>query len=289
MLLSSRTIHFNRAEIAWECRKCIRCECGLDFIGSSGSPKLQMWETYRLEPDDLKRWRKWRSIVKLYSLRYLSYDSDTLPALSGLAKRWLTGEAGQQQYLAGLWRASILNDLLWYKPRRSKRPINYQAPTWSWASCLIGHGILTWATPRPASEGDIQYSEFVDAGCELKSVDITAVESGYLVLRGVSISGVVSYREFETYRKFETYGDSLKFCFFSDGTVTYPCYFDIPIWEEGPNYLSSGSQVDILLMQWCQYGLRDFAGDNPQLTWTSLLLASVPGSEAGTCVLECCE
>lgn len=68
--------------------------------------------------------------------------SDRLPALSGMAQyfdAYMKSGVRGTQYLAGLWRDSLVKDLCWYvqvsenhcAPARAKP---YRAPTWSWAS-----------------------------------------------------------------------------------------------------------------------------------------------------------
>lgn len=71
-----------------------------------------------------------------YSELGLTYSSDRLPALSGLAKQFLGLRKGS--YLAGLWRDSFLSDLMW-RPSASRTsvllmPEAGRAPTWSWVS-----------------------------------------------------------------------------------------------------------------------------------------------------------
>ncbi|KAI1385787.1 heterokaryon incompatibility protein-domain-containing protein [Hypoxylon trugodes] len=81
-------------------------------------------------------------IAKLYSSRKITYTSDTLPALSGLARQFAS--AASDQYVAGLWKRDLLHDLFWvlhhptYKSlaeltKSLIEPQIYIAPSWSWA------------------------------------------------------------------------------------------------------------------------------------------------------------
>jgi hypothetical protein len=78
-------------------------------------------------------------LVKSYTSRRLTYPSDKLVAISGLAASTTQAKRGAE-YLAGLWDESILLDLLWQAmPGASKEPLAYprtvsRAPSWSWAS-----------------------------------------------------------------------------------------------------------------------------------------------------------
>ena len=80
----------------------------------------------------------WAEILRTYSIGKLTYASDRLVALSGLA-RALQGEVNMQ-YAAGLWLEQLPRQLLWNV--RDRTPIEnsgkYIAPTWSWASMSIG-------------------------------------------------------------------------------------------------------------------------------------------------------
>lgn len=92
----------------------------------------------------------WPSVVQSFTSRRLTAASDKLPALSGVAQR-LSDEGTRGEYLAGLWRASLLRDLLWYVPspnyglgktsafmmHETSRAVvdgTPRAPSWSWAA-----------------------------------------------------------------------------------------------------------------------------------------------------------
>ncbi|KAK8067760.1 HET-domain-containing protein [Apiospora saccharicola] len=83
-------------------------------------------------PEDMP-WRSWEEVVERYSATMLTYSSDRLPALSGIASR--QGEIREDEYFAGMWRENLLDQLLWQRrgDQPKKRPA-WQAPTWSWAS-----------------------------------------------------------------------------------------------------------------------------------------------------------
>lgn len=84
----------------------------------------------------------WRQVVVDYSKRELTVETDKLPAISGLAQRYLHNkQRSDDVYLAGFWRSSLQNDLCWYVLRYTtnqssnpRRPIKYRAPSWSWAA-----------------------------------------------------------------------------------------------------------------------------------------------------------
>ncbi|KAK7946402.1 uncharacterized protein PG986_010723 [Apiospora aurea] len=126
-LLSARTLYCSRRGLFWECRSTI----GSEFIPVEIP---YMAKTDLVLPEDT-RWG-WHDVVRQYSKTRLTYSSDRLPALSGLATRQAEQRAKQSanQYLAGMWRKSLDEQLLWKRDEKLKERPAWQAPTWSWAS-----------------------------------------------------------------------------------------------------------------------------------------------------------
>jgi hypothetical protein len=89
-----------------------------------------------LAPKDTywKKFDAWGSIVEEYSKREFTYDTDKLAGISGIARE--AQEVTGDEYLAGLWKVDLLDQLLWAvcDPDSSSRIQPYTAPTWSWAS-----------------------------------------------------------------------------------------------------------------------------------------------------------
>ena len=79
-------------------------------------------------------YQSWYSLVNDYTRRKLSIPSDKLPGLAGIVQEMarLTGDT----YLAGLWKTSLLHDLMWSLRATTKyrHPSVWRAPSWSWAS-----------------------------------------------------------------------------------------------------------------------------------------------------------
>lgn len=124
-LLPCRTISFCDTGLFWECRDHIASESLPDGFPDSLANSGRM-----VIPED-SPW-SWEQIAHLYSKTKLSYSPDRLPALSGIVARQhnITGD----QYLAGLWRESIIVHLPWtLLGAKSHRP-KWRAPTWSWMS-----------------------------------------------------------------------------------------------------------------------------------------------------------
>jgi hypothetical protein len=158
-ILSPRTLHFGQSQMFWQCRETMACEAfprDLPWFLTESDEWSTEWSTHSKTsfPSDIdvtdigetlaerrKRlyWRWWK-LVSMYMRLALTVPEDKLVAISGLAKGF--GEAlGNDDYLAGLWRGSLPNDLLWsvWNDKQSNgldssRPSNYRAPSWSWAS-----------------------------------------------------------------------------------------------------------------------------------------------------------
>ncbi|PVH96531.1 HET-domain-containing protein, partial [Periconia macrospinosa] len=135
--LSRRVLHFTEEELIWECNTASSCECRSQHDDRYGFAVFEKhtWASSAANRGEEMSYRmnEWRSIVCNYSKTNLTYSADTLPALSGLASAWQSIHG--DQYLAGLWRSSLLGDLLWYwETRPTAEPRDYLAPSWSWAS-----------------------------------------------------------------------------------------------------------------------------------------------------------
>jgi hypothetical protein len=149
-LLGRRILHVGTSELAWECAETHDCEC--QFVPTGSSEHLR-WKSElerfpRMDENESmnseNRWI-WTNIVGEYTRRQLTYSTDRLPALAGIATTMQSNAAAD--YVCGLWKSDLLNWLCWSVARHSnnpnitdttpvvsKRQPHYQAPTWSWAS-----------------------------------------------------------------------------------------------------------------------------------------------------------
>ncbi|ORY10210.1 heterokaryon incompatibility protein-domain-containing protein [Clohesyomyces aquaticus] len=139
-LLSPRVVHFASKELWWECSSSLTCECEeYDRTHSNNAtiPKTKIYikghHQSHSQSDTVEVDPPWNKIVNEYSEKQFSFQKDIFPALQGLAKR-MQRPAGPA-YLAGLWEDSLLLDLLWVS-RGTRRPKEWRAPSWSWASVV---------------------------------------------------------------------------------------------------------------------------------------------------------
>lgn len=180
-LMAPRTVYFLGSEVGWECREETHCECGDGLRGRS--TKKDFWT----QISSLKKgiYRCWHSIVETYTELNLTFGKDMLPALSGLAKR--SADINGDEYLAGLWRKNLFEDLLWLPELGGKRANPWRAPSWSWASLDVVR-VRQYSITSPY----MWQIQLVSASCELASTDPTgAVSSGRLTLRGKMVEGTL--------------------------------------------------------------------------------------------------
>ncbi|KAH9887389.1 heterokaryon incompatibility protein-domain-containing protein [Cubamyces lactineus] len=150
-MLSTRSLVFKADALH------LRCHTETRNVG--GDLYEETWEVPRL-PDatfhDKRRvsresdeWKEiletWWKILHDYSTRSLSSPSDKLVAIAGLAEMFASTLG--PDYLAGLWRDSLFQDLLWQRTGRARAcsaPSRYRAPSWSWASVdgQTKHGMI---------------------------------------------------------------------------------------------------------------------------------------------------
>lgn len=134
--LSTRVLNYAPSELIWECKtECIsQCQYEPKEVSSLGLAK----EFADIETNPYDRWQE---LVQYYTTRQLTGQTDILPAITGLAVK--VHEITGSQYLAGLWRNDLARGLLWevsrwdYEPRATV-PVEYTAPSWSWASVKGG-------------------------------------------------------------------------------------------------------------------------------------------------------
>jgi hypothetical protein len=74
----------------------------------------------------------WNCVVSIYSQCELTFEQDKLVALAGVAGA-MKVQMGCD-YLAGMWHIELEQNLLWTVGRNFRRPKEYRAPSWSWAS-----------------------------------------------------------------------------------------------------------------------------------------------------------
>lgn len=179
-LLSPRTLHYGTAEMYWECQYCVLAEDGA-MLERTFLTIPKVLESVSAKGDDKPHRDAWHMLIEEFSARNLTRDQDKLPALSGLAN--LIAAKTGDNYVAGLWRSKIVEDLFWtietiepshhcddpghdasFRATKSsvRRPTQYRAPSWSWA----------------ALDGKIEYWPLNFAGIQARCVEVQISPAG---------------------------------------------------------------------------------------------------------------
>lgn len=154
-ILAPRVLYFEEDQIAWEC-----CEVSLRQDGRFDDHALEQFGNFpnfklalglgatpctsnNVDPRSHSWWAK---IVDEYTRRTLTFTTDRLAALSGIAKAYerSTGKT----YLAGNWQEELLSQLSWRRMGTNAMTIAQDQPSWSWVK-MSGRTRFRTA-PRPS-------------------------------------------------------------------------------------------------------------------------------------------
>lgn len=132
----------------------------------------------------IQMWQAWQEVVMMYTNRRLTYSTDRLPALGGLAAEYKRRSGPGEAYYAGLWKNSFIQLLSWKVGLRGDEPTSVlKGPSWSWASI---DGIIDYGQNYSFMEIGQLHAEVKDASVKRRdSNPFGEVESGYVVLKGV--------------------------------------------------------------------------------------------------------
>lgn len=149
-------------------------------------------ETIRVSRPTPLAHSRWLDIIAHYTRRKLTFRTDVLPALAGLAKQFQLSSICE--YYAGLWETTFPIDLLWRTrdPEKHSRPTKWCAPSWSWASTTAAvdyyHLLMAFELDSHTFRYSISHSfiDVLDVDCvPLEGDDATmALRSAKVQLRG---------------------------------------------------------------------------------------------------------
>jgi hypothetical protein len=152
--LAPRVLYFTPNQVFWECGE-VRFEenrphedlkpARQDRHDFSNPPYRHMaFEETSCTWTEIQSYKAWSDAVESYSKCSLTMSKDKLVAIAGLAKLLKESFGEHTEYMAGLWIHHLFLHLVWEpqpyrysftgKSPRQKRPTEYRAPTWSWAS-----------------------------------------------------------------------------------------------------------------------------------------------------------
>ncbi|KAF3805851.1 hypothetical protein GCG54_00015411 [Colletotrichum gloeosporioides] len=150
--LARRILHFTKKELVWECcgqgKACFASETmpgGSPFENVfKGEIKFQIqfanlavFTPGLQHPSAEDRLDKihqlWNSTCQDLSNKSVTYASDLPVILSSLAKEF-QALMPDDEYVAGLWRSTLVEALTWFVPGDKPEYDGYIAPSWSWLS-----------------------------------------------------------------------------------------------------------------------------------------------------------
>ena len=137
-LLVPRTLHCTLQGFFWECSELRASEyeplgCRPDY--SNRDQGLLSLNQIRRKEKSFIIGPYWRHVVETFSQLRITFPSDRLPALAGLART--IQEHTKDTYIAGHFKASLISSLLWFRLDTGAADVdvmNSGAPSWSWAS-----------------------------------------------------------------------------------------------------------------------------------------------------------
>lgn len=203
-LISRRVLYFTPLELVFECYSGDESESGFCWVNSTVKNRLAGLKIPNPvndgspHPDFSASIKTWRGLVKDFTHLQLTRNEDTLPAMAGLAKKTmeLTGRSAGD-YLAGLWRQTFVEDMMWQRVRSvgAVDRINENIPTWSWARDDKPKSFVTQGGQSLA-----QLCDLVEAVCTPDTISgdlflgvqhgSHAILSGYLLPARVTSLGV---------------------------------------------------------------------------------------------------
>ncbi|KAK1840160.1 heterokaryon incompatibility protein [Colletotrichum chrysophilum] len=200
-LMARRYLSFGSHEMLWECLDGSRCECGYKSIYYNvASGRIQHnTQSYNIETlikegreemafDSFSLYAVWARIIRIYSRRQLTHQSDKLVAITAVADRFR--EELEDQYLWGLWRRDFLSSLCWFalQPGDISAP---NMPSWTWASISARISMYFEAHDKDT----VAMAEVLKYPEPLESQEPNDVATPTIVLRGPMVEAIVSIED----------------------------------------------------------------------------------------------
>lgn len=207
-LLSPCVLLFAKDQVYWECSELMAsesCPSGLPTYfstpkftwssiaqarcpTSSPSGLAVQSESSLFKPgatpnENRQQMNVWNSVVLAYSYGQLTFGSDKLVAVSGLARQFSKAVGfAADDYLAGLWRSELEGQLLWFTITISAHG-QVRDPSWSWSS------VDGWIQPAFSTGNDVIDSwsnsiQVLEASTSPIADPFGAVSRGYIIVLG---------------------------------------------------------------------------------------------------------
>jgi hypothetical protein len=227
-VLSRRIIHFCKDQTFWECEDSagVWPEDNIsDDVTTSHSTakKIVSGKNHKTE----RLIVAWQHVFVRFSNRKMTYESDTLTALTGIAHAFadLMGANPMTDYLAGIWRQDLHQSLLWETKLRAKdnHKKEYCGPSWSWASVYSLEKVLGFETRKISPHYTMPItSTSLSLVSDLNPLG--AVSSGYLRsdgcrMRALPLLGQVATPDDGAYYLYNSIMHSSRFYFDEDSIL----------------------------------------------------------------------
>ncbi|KAM0432366.1 hypothetical protein ACHAPT_004908 [Fusarium lateritium] len=205
-ILSPKTLHVASDQLWWTSTSDMTsggfashetCQ-GYDFdVNQEFSRTMPLGSLYLMGGQNAESLRPvWHQLLQDYLSRSFTFESDRLIAFAGIASLYQTlARVPPGSYIAGIWRQSLLRDLLWTvrDGRKVSPPQKYRVPSWSWASAEPTHtstgnfgigNINLNADLEEDEEPWVPAAEVVEASVQTTGPELGPVSGGHLVLQG---------------------------------------------------------------------------------------------------------
>ncbi|KAM0818388.1 putative HET-domain-containing protein [Seiridium cardinale] len=177
-VLATRLIIYSSTELQWICRA--------DRICESSHPENHRENLVIRDTTELRDLHSlWHRLVKDYSKRHLTFESDKLPAIAGLASKMAL--ITKSEYCAGLWKNNLIHDICWERHLWESvpwtAPEKWRAPSFSWASV---EGNIFYNDESIAGRMGTCLSEILASSCTPSSLTspLGEVVDGFINIQG---------------------------------------------------------------------------------------------------------
>ncbi|XXG99366.1 hypothetical protein Hte_005703 [Hypoxylon texense] len=198
-ILSPRIVYYDADELKWECNTTTDCQCGgMNVISNFKVDYMASLEGSR-GPGSLHV--RWMLLVQRYSRLGLTYDTDRVVALAGMADQaFKSGYGGR--YLAGLWEDNFAYQLCWWIHDTHRKVETYLAPSWSWLSVSGAVNFIHYDSRYDTTSFAV---EIVEVECTTLNSQTGAITAGFLKINGKWIRLLASICNFGSETKPPTY------------------------------------------------------------------------------------
>lgn len=190
-ILSPRILHFGSRHMYWECRKHTCFEALRYRVVGSG---IALPKDFPNTSDRNELFKWWNELIEEYMTCALTYDTDKLPAISGIAAAFQ--KLVNSKYIAGMWEDDLPRALVWSRlgalllnDQPASRP-----PSWS---CVACNHPVRFECPY-SDEGYHPSWKIIHVSLQLSGTDVFGrLAAGVLTLHGKIKAGLIGKFDFE--------------------------------------------------------------------------------------------